>query len=102
MGYETDHEWEGTAAKPKREAGCSAPLCSQFGEERKALLSKLSGMHDQFCHCMGRHPDQLLLTPYTAGVLGWEEGFRTPFYATVTDTGEIQDIFTANDPGDAR
>lgn len=89
---------EKTSENPKVEADSSATTCSRLKDERKTALSKLSAMHDQYCHCMGRHPDSLYLTPYTAGILGWDEGFKTPFYATVVDTAEMQDTFSGDDP----
>lgn len=63
-------------------------------KDEAALLAKLSAMHDQFCACTGAHPDELLLTPESAAVLGWEDGDSTPFYAVVRVTTALQDIFT--------
>lgn len=72
-------------------------------EERRALLSKLAAMHDQFAHCMGRHPELLMLTPYSAEVLGWKVGDATPFYAEIGSVTEIRDYFDGGNagPGDA-
>lgn len=66
----------------------------QLKEERRTLLSRLSAIHDQYCSCMGEHPRKLSLTPYTADILGWEVGHKTPYYAYVIDITSMIDLFS--------